>query len=222
MLVLDYDASDDAPVNKTQFLTMQGAVSAVSWEDVMYHMRPAQARLERFTRVGGIPSGTDIKLYDIGNFNFAIQGQASTDMIGELYVSYDVDLSIPTGENACASGKVTSGGTVSKTAVFGDAATYSGPVPVSASGSTLTFNQPGEFLVSIQFDGTGTTNPGISGGTATVGALSNSVNSTSVKTLISFRVRAQRDETVVIDASGFTTVSASATYIASASYSGLS
>lgn len=49
-----------------------------------------------YTRPGPVPSGTDIRLYDLGQFNIATTGFQGTSVnIGELWISYDVELLKP-------------------------------------------------------------------------------------------------------------------------------
>lgn len=52
----------------------------------------------KFTRAGPVPVGADIKTYDIGRFNMAVSdvpGTYAGQSIGELYVSYTVELRKP-------------------------------------------------------------------------------------------------------------------------------
>lgn len=44
---------------------------------------------------GLVPTGEDIKTYNMGNFQFMTQGSQATATIGELWVSYDVELIKP-------------------------------------------------------------------------------------------------------------------------------
>jgi hypothetical protein len=51
---------------------------------------------ELYIRNGAIPSGADVRLYDIGRFSYAVGGQASSDVvIGELWCTYEVELYFP-------------------------------------------------------------------------------------------------------------------------------
>jgi hypothetical protein len=222
MCALDYDASDDLPSNKSVFMSYHGAVRSAPWQDVTFHSSRANMSQQRFVRVGSKPTGTDIKLYDLGNFLLGRKGQVGSDMIGELYVEYDVELFVPTAESGCPSGKILSGGTVSKTAIFGTAATYVGALPCSASGSTVTFDQPGSFLFGLAPIGTGLPNWPAPTGTASSQALSLTTSSSTNGQTALLRVRAERGDTVIFDFSGATTVTSVKLYVASAVYDDIS
>ena len=57
---------------------------------------PAQRpTLWQYVRTTSPPSGTDIRLYDLGNFQIASQGMQAAANIGGLWVSYDVILTKP-------------------------------------------------------------------------------------------------------------------------------
>lgn len=48
---------------------------------------------ELYVRPHGVPSGADIRLYDLGKFQIATEGmQTSTGTVGELWVTYEVEL----------------------------------------------------------------------------------------------------------------------------------
>jgi hypothetical protein len=50
----------------------------------------------QYVRTGAVPSGEDAKTYDLGEFMVAVQGmQASNIDVGELWVSYEVELRKP-------------------------------------------------------------------------------------------------------------------------------
>jgi hypothetical protein len=54
-------------------------------------------------RTGAVPSGTDVKLYDVGNFFVGTTGGVNTDPIGKLYVEYEVEFFVPQKESASGS-----------------------------------------------------------------------------------------------------------------------
>jgi hypothetical protein len=216
MGVLDYDASDSSPPNKTQLMSQAGAVRSAPWQDVSFEADPARMRAPRFVRVGSNPSSTDVKLYDVGNYLIAVQGQSGSDAIGELYVEYDVELMIPTSEAQCPGGSVTSGGTVSKSAILGDAPTTAGPLPCSASSNTLTFTQPGEFIIFYSIYGTGLSAYPTLTGTATSANLGSAGDATHW--CGANKVRAEVGQTVIYDWSAVTTVTGSQLEIGSRPY----
>jgi hypothetical protein len=176
LLAADYDAADADPANKQAMMQFHGAVRTAPWAGVsmVCDKRDLQKfGVQRYIRSGALASNLDVKTYDVADFLIATQGMADTTAVGELYVEYDVELITPQlGQEALFnawSAKITAGGTVSRAAPFGDAATISGGLDVSASAATLTFNRVGQYLVSGFLAGTvfTNTNPTITG-TATV------------------------------------------------------
>jgi len=54
------------------------------------------ALTELYVRNGGIPTGADVRLYDLGRFSYAVGGQSASDVaIGELWCTYEVELYFP-------------------------------------------------------------------------------------------------------------------------------
>lgn len=49
----------------------------------------------QYTRAGGVPTGADARLYDIGNFTIATEGMQAVAKLGELWVTYKVNLKKP-------------------------------------------------------------------------------------------------------------------------------
>jgi hypothetical protein len=221
MMAVDYDAQDSAPVNKQQLMAYDGAVRSSVWNPVTLHCSPsAMHKLgpQKYVRLGSI-SSTDIKTYDVGNLFVATQGCADTSDIGELYAVYTTRFSTPQLNIVAAltarSAKITSGGTVSDTAIFGSAATVSGGLDVDALDNTLTFNRVGQYLVSIDTGGTGL--GGVSGsnsGTPTATVLDGMADSaaTSAQFVYSITVN-NRGETFIPDFSAATTVTSTVTRI---------
>jgi len=163
-LAIDYDAADAAPSSKFEMLNYKDASAAGVWT---VNTMKASGRDEealgrrRYVRNGSLSSNLDIKTYDVGNLFIAFSGLASSVSAGSLFVEYDIELftpqfSLSTIANAYSSKIVASTG-VSKTAIYGTAPTLSGGLNVSAVGNTLTFNQPGQFLITHKVTGTGIT-----------------------------------------------------------------
>lgn len=56
----------------------------------------ANVLTEQYVRSAAVPSGTSVQLYDMGNFQISTNGfQAASVNIGELWVTYDVELFHP-------------------------------------------------------------------------------------------------------------------------------
>lgn len=106
MMSVDFDASDPAPTTKQQI------------EDTVPHSdaMPSQSfglslgakdlahpnTIARYVRTGGLPGASDIKTYDVGNFNIATQGVTQNVEIGELHVNYTVKFEKPVLEATAA------------------------------------------------------------------------------------------------------------------------
>jgi hypothetical protein len=224
MIGIDFDALDNSPPNKQQLLSYKSSVSAGVWQEAMLQCSMKELiRKDLYVRCGSISSG-DLKTYDFGALYVASQG-ASAATLGELYVEYDIEFSVPqtdiSAQALCNSASVASGGTVSKTAIFGDAAVVSGGLDVEAAGSTLTFNRVGEYLLSLRVSGTGATTLGAFTGTATISAqITQVTNAASTATIGLWAIQVNnRGETAIVDASTFTTGTASLAELSCFAYS---
>jgi hypothetical protein len=173
MSAVDYDASDAAPADKIQLASYQGYARSSTW-DSFSQVSPKEALHKQktyYVRSGALSANQDIKLYDVGNFFIATQGQSNTDMVGELYVSYTVRLITP------QLGNIAVGLSKSSKIVTGLAITISAgssaplvPTGLTASGSvTLTATAPFDCLISNNGISTvGTPAPVSTGSTCTV------------------------------------------------------
>jgi hypothetical protein len=96
-MAVDYDASDPTPTTKTQVMSYRDAMRSPPWQDVQFTAsgEDLRKRTSYYVRSGGTPQGTDIKLYDVGNWFPCTYGQANTSTVGELYVEYKVRLMTP-------------------------------------------------------------------------------------------------------------------------------
>jgi hypothetical protein len=98
MLCIDYDAADGVPLGKAGFMMNQNATRTSCWTSCVMDLVAAAngAQIKRFVLNDVPPLGTDIKTYNLGNLFIATIG-APTTIIGELYVDYEVELSVPQG-----------------------------------------------------------------------------------------------------------------------------
>jgi hypothetical protein len=184
LLSLDYDASDASPTSKTQAMAYRSSVRSPVWSNCQLTclQEDLNKRTSFFVRKGAAPTGTDIKLYDVGNLNVCTMGQANGNNIGELYVEYEITLMTPqlgvAGQGEAVWGAFTG---TSNSAPF---STVTGILPATfistgttTSTTTWTFTQPWQGLVASTVVGTGLTAGVTYGGSATVGAISSTVNS---------------------------------------------
>jgi len=95
----DYNSADTSPVNLQQLEQYQDAWRDVVWEDGVCIIRPSGMGVlgpKRYIRATTLNSNLDIKTYDVCSINVATSGVVSdASQIGELWVNYDVTLSIP-------------------------------------------------------------------------------------------------------------------------------
>lgn len=179
LLSLDYDASDASPTTKTQAMAYRSSVRSPVWSNCQLSslQEDLDKRTSFFVRKGAAPTGTDIKLYDVGNLNVCTMGQANSNVVGELYVEYDILLMTPqlgvAGQGEAVWGAFTG------TSNASPYATVTGVLPatVASTGTTTsvttwTFTQPWQGVVAGTLIGTGLSGT-TSGGTAT-SALENS------------------------------------------------
>jgi hypothetical protein len=98
MLCIDYDASDSAPLGKTSFMMNQNATRCSSWSRSSMDLvaKANGAQVKRFVLNDFPPPNTDVKMYNLGNLFIATQGSTAAP-IGEIYVDYEVELSVPQG-----------------------------------------------------------------------------------------------------------------------------
>lgn len=164
-MMVDFDAADVPPASKQEFMSNQNAVRSTVWSHCTYRASSADLQKfgkQRYMRSGTVPSGTDIKTYDVGTFYIGTQGITSVSTIGELYVEYDVTFHTPQGssQNLYYSNSAKfyfANASQSGSQPFGSGpATQAGLLPVSyRDGNSLLFSRVGEYLMVYQVGGTG-------------------------------------------------------------------
>lgn len=98
IMVTDHDALDPAFTTKRQMEAYEFSVAGNPADNIMHPVECAPERnvmTQMFVRSGSIPTGADRRLYDLGNFYIATVGMQAASTIGELWVSYDVELERP-------------------------------------------------------------------------------------------------------------------------------
>lgn len=216
MGVLDYDPSDPAPVNKVQAMAYRNSVRSPPWAD--FCMDSASEDLNKrksyFVRSGTVTS--DISLFDTGNFFLCVQGQASTAIIGELYVEYDVTLMTPQlgdpGWDHALWGQYTG---LSNASPFGIVAGDL-PATVSFAGTTTSvttwsFRAPWEGFWSIYTTGTTLTGP-TAGGTCDFTSQATLINSGNTATLQMGKLKAEVGQTFTMTIPNASVTSARANF----------
>jgi len=99
MLAIDYDPLDPLPGDKTQMMTMAGAVRSTVWMKSKCFAEQFRRRFEKlFVRTGALPANADLKTYDYGYVVVAVEG-TPTGVVGELYFDYEIEFFTPEGSS---------------------------------------------------------------------------------------------------------------------------
>jgi hypothetical protein len=187
-MMIDFDASDAPAASEREVLAVQGAVDCSVWQNVIYHApKDALTGLgpRRFTRSGLIPTNSDVKLYDVGTFQYFAYGPGGGTALGKLWVDYEIELYTPQLATELIvygnSNHTEAGGTISTADGWGTAFTLAGGLPLSVSGNNVEFLTTGEYIVHALSTGTGVTaSPAITAiGSATVTLLDALVSGTT-------------------------------------------
>jgi hypothetical protein len=132
----NYDTLDTNFTSKQQMDAYQFTVSSLPSQNCI-HPIECKPRLntlsEQYVRTGSVPSGADQRFYDMGNFQIATVGmQSGTTVVGELWVSYDIELLRPKLQTPLGADLLSSHYT------FVPTTNNSGATPVKQSGSNIT------------------------------------------------------------------------------------
>jgi len=98
ILATQYNASSANFTSKQQMENYDYAVSAKPSLSIMHGVECARSTNvvnELYVRTGSVPYGQDIRLYDLGEFQLATAGMSTSYDVGELWVSYCVELLKP-------------------------------------------------------------------------------------------------------------------------------
>lgn len=92
----DYDSADSTFSSKQEMENTEYGVSCKPSTNMMHGIECARAQTpvsELYIRAFDVPTGKDIRLYDLARFSIATTGVQGTNVnLGELWVSYDVDV----------------------------------------------------------------------------------------------------------------------------------
>jgi len=142
MLAVDYDASDTAPPTKQHLMAYAQAQRSAPWQECAFNCRSGDLTKfakERYVRDASPPAG-DIKTFDVGNLFLATQGNTSDAIIGELYVSYTVELRTPQVHTATIKSLSITQGTLDNTFLGGNPILSINPWNASYESSTETLS----------------------------------------------------------------------------------
>lgn len=152
IMATNYNAAAPVYDSKQEMENSEYAVSTKPTTNLMHGVECAASQTvlpQAYTRTGAVPAGQDPRLYDLGNFQIATQGNPA-QLLGELWVSYCVEFIKPVlpitvgGDIAC---QHINRNTSSSTNLLGTVQNYSfGTLGATATGTTLTFMaQPGNY-----------------------------------------------------------------------------
>jgi len=181
LLAHDPDSSDAAPSTEQVMASYRSVREDAPWKDLNLPI-PAQDLNDlgprKFIRSGALAANQDIKLYDSGNlFVGAVDGTAVN--WGKLWVEYDVELHTP---QLAPTGPIYGGSFQGATSMT--AANPMGTAPTSDAqnsaisidtASTITFDSPGTYLITMKVSGTTITGLTFTAGSGATGGVQNSV-----------------------------------------------
>jgi hypothetical protein len=130
MMAIDLDVLDPVPASKISLMSIKDAQRSPPWSSCVTSLPERVAEL--YTRDAAITaSNYDLKTYDAGLLTVATQGQASVNIVGELYVEYCVELHVPQlSPNSTLTAQAVNNQAATSTSPFGNptllALTFSG------------------------------------------------------------------------------------------------
>ena len=98
IMATDYDALNPSFSNKQQMESYEFSTSTVPFNGCIHPVECARNRNvlnSLYIRSGDPPAGSDLRMYDMGNFQIATEGMQSSYVIGELWVVYRLRLRKP-------------------------------------------------------------------------------------------------------------------------------
>lgn len=97
-MAIDFNAADSAPNTEQQLMAFQGATNSSVWNScklVVDKMNRESAYRELFVRTAAVPSGEDIKTFDLGTLYVYTVGAANDVLLGKLYLEYEIEFFTP-------------------------------------------------------------------------------------------------------------------------------
>ncbi len=164
MIQTSYRSNDATPSSKVELLNEFWSNEVVP-SDTMAHPIECDPKENPFNvqyiRTGSVPAGDSVLMYDLGLTHLAVSGCQSTgNRLGDLWVTYDIELKKPllysnvTSRVDSSTGYVTTG--LSTTTLFGTTTTtLGGSTPVSVLNNSITFpkGMVGRFVALVEWTG---------------------------------------------------------------------
>jgi len=171
IMATQYNVTKSNYVNKPEMAASEFSCATKPSESLLH---PIECDLEfrpirnSYLRSGTVPSGEDKRFYDWGNFQLATVGMQAAAVIGELWVTYDIELFYPKlipGEYPGTWTTVINNGAYTSTDILSSVQTTPtglGGITIKATGAgydTIFFPSDissGVYFVSIRFKGSST------------------------------------------------------------------
>lgn len=102
VLATDYNAGDPNFINVQQMMGTEFSNMGKPSQNIMHAIEcdPNQTPLNLlWVRTGPTPTDSDVRLYDLGKFQIGRTGSQNANVIGDLWVSYDITLCKPVQNN---------------------------------------------------------------------------------------------------------------------------
>jgi hypothetical protein len=122
----EYNPQDTAPVSKSETFQNEDTVRTVPWEGVVCKIPTKYLKVynEYFVRPGILPANQDLKTYDPLVMYVCTQGQANTNLLGEIWVDYQIELINPQGNITPVSGSAISAAGLTSAHTFNNLVQY--------------------------------------------------------------------------------------------------
>jgi hypothetical protein len=158
IMATNYNADAVIYNTKQEMENSEYAVSVKPTRELMHGIECAGAQTvlpQLYIRTGSPPTGQDLRLYDLGNFQFATQTNPLQNL-GELWVSYCVEFFkpiLPTDVGGNVLSSMTTRSAVSNASPMGTIQlTLSGDLGISVGATTVTFiAQPGNVYMVTNY-----------------------------------------------------------------------
>lgn len=204
----EFDSHDAPPTDEGQLASYQDTVTTIPWRNVSYRC-DAQNLNKRKTYLvrNGIPAG-DIDLYDTGFFIVGTTDNTATPKLGKLWVDYEVELMTPQTSNPGVGNSLSALFTGTDKAVALPTQNGNAPLTAFTVANTLVFTafNPYEAVFAVNIGGTGLTDLGNMGGTATSVAKAILTNTAGTISVGQYTVSFKRGDTLILNMSSWTSV----------------
>lgn len=143
LMATEYDSQSAEFASKAEMANHEFCTSSVPSASFLHPVecKPSSTSISTlYVRTGAVPSGADIRMYDLGRFSIATVGMQSTNVIGELWCTFEIELFKPRLFSALDHDYLIDHyqlpiATVSSTNYLGT--TFPGPVATSNLGSSI-------------------------------------------------------------------------------------